>query len=113
MDVNLFIRNKQRERCSEVSRISRKLHDNTHRPQTKESTENERCIKAILNLLNLETNVSLRVPVRALSVEYPSTVPRSPGPGPLPEGVKNLILRFREILAASGRRAIRSVTEMS
>ncbi len=48
------------------------------------------------------------MPVGA-SVEYPSVVPQSPGPGPLPEGVKNLILRFRGILAASGRRAIRGV----
>jgi len=51
--------------------------------------------------------------VSAISGEYPSAVPRSPGPGPLPEGVKNLIIRFRGILTASGRRAIRSVTEMS
>ncbi len=46
------------------------------------------------------------------STGYPSAVPRSPGPRPLPEGVKNLIIRFRGILAASGRKAIRSVTEM-
>jgi len=39
--------------------------------------------------------------------------PRSPGLGPLLEGVKIFIICFRGILAVSGCRAIRSVTEMS
>jgi len=55
---------------------------------------------------------SPKVPVSAIPVEHPFAVPRSPGPGPLLEGVKNLIILFCGILAASGRRAIWSVTEM-
>jgi len=38
--------------------------------------------------------------------------PRSPGLGPLLEGVKILIICFRGILVASGHRAIKSVTEI-
>jgi len=55
---------------------------------------------------------SLKVPVHAISMGYPSTVTQSPGPGPLLEGVKNFIILFHGILVASGRKAICSVTEM-
>ncbi len=55
---------------------------------------------------------SLVVPVRAISGGYPSAVPRSIGSRPLLEGVKNLVIRFHRILAASKCRAIQIVTEM-
>jgi len=66
----------------------------------------------IHNMLWHSLKRSLKVPVHAISGECPSAVPRSPGPGPLLEGVKNLIICFCGILPASGRRAIRSLTEM-
>jgi len=55
---------------------------------------------------------SCKVPVRAISREHPTAVLRSPGPRPHLEDFKNLIIYFCGIFAASGRRAVWSVTEM-